>query len=128
MILLCKIFGIWCSVLSGMATVTDGDTLRIDGKAIRLQGIDAPEMTERYGGDSRVALLRFTLAQTVKCADTGERSYNRIVAVCRVNGVDLAELMVKSGHALDCAKFSKGRYRQFEPKDIRLQLFQKPYC
>jgi endonuclease YncB( thermonuclease family) len=39
--------------LEGRAEIVDGDTLRIDGRTVRLQGIDAPETrqtcTDRSG-------------------------------------------------------------------------------
>ena len=34
-------------VISGVAKVTDGDTIRIANERIRLHGIDAPEMRQK---------------------------------------------------------------------------------
>ena len=34
-------------VISGIAKVTDGDTIKIDNKKIRLMGIDAPEKKQK---------------------------------------------------------------------------------
>ena len=40
--------------ISGVASVTDGDTLRIGSERIRLHGIDAPESAQscRAGGET----------------------------------------------------------------------------
>ena len=124
----CSILGIWCAVLSGPAIVSDGDTIRVQNQAIRLQGIDAEELKEPNGPGARQALIRYTVGKIVECSDTGERSYNRIVGVCKINGQDLGAIMVKTGYALDCERYSKGRYRSLEPADIRKRLTQKPYC
>ena len=34
-------------IISGIAKVTDGDSIRIDGKKIRFYGIDAPEKNQQ---------------------------------------------------------------------------------
>ena len=36
------------AAISGAASATDGDTLRIGSERIRLHGIDAPESTQSY--------------------------------------------------------------------------------
>jgi endonuclease YncB( thermonuclease family) len=47
---------------------------------------------------------------TCTCVDIDERSYNRVVAVCSVAGVDIADWLTRNGHALDWPKYSKGAY------------------
>jgi endonuclease YncB( thermonuclease family) len=46
----------------------------------------------------------------VTCVDIDERSYDRVVAVCSVGGVDIADWLARNGHALDWPRYSKGAY------------------
>ena len=39
-------------VISGLAKVTDGDTIRIKNERIRLHGIDAPELRQKCGTET----------------------------------------------------------------------------
>ena len=128
----CAIFGLYCALV-GPAKVIDGDTIIVQGKHIRLAGIDAEEMYEGNGLIARAGLASMVAGQDVRCEDTGERSYNRTVAVCWAGGhrdVDLSlnARMVREGYALDCARYSNGKYRGLEPDGARYRLKQKPYC
>lgn len=108
------------SDLTGRATVIDADTIEIHGHRIRLNGIDAPESDQlcagadgksyRCGQKASLALADYLAARTVDCIDTDERTYKRIVAVCSVAGVDLADWLVRSGWALDWPRYSGGSY------------------
>lgn len=91
--------------LTGPVHVVDGDTIRMDGKPLRLSGIDAPELAQLCGGAScgvaaRAALQRLTYAKTVTCVEETRDRYKRIVARCVVDGVDIAAAMTRAGHAL----------------------------
>jgi endonuclease YncB( thermonuclease family) len=127
--MICSILGV-CAVLAGTPSVHDGDTLTINGQAVRLFGIDAEELDEPNGPRARSALRALVRGTPhVRCQLTGEKSYNRMVGICHTaEGVNLNEAMVRGGYALDCARYSDGIYRQFEPMAIRLTLIQKPYC
>ena len=92
-------------MLTGPARVVDGDTIRVDGRAVRLSGIDAPELAQLCGGAScgvaaRAALRRLTFSKTITCVEETRDRYKRIVARCVADGVDLAAAMTRSGHAL----------------------------
>lgn len=125
----CALFGIWCSI-SGPASAVDGDTLDISGTRIRLWGIDAPERNETGGQDAKRWLSYLVYNTTVNCVPTGIRSHGRTVAQCSVSqfSADLGESMVRAGFALDCFRYSHGRYRDLEPPAARQHLTQKPYC
>jgi endonuclease YncB( thermonuclease family) len=53
-------------------------------------------------------------ANTSRCELNGERTHDRCVAVCFLEGSDLAAEMVRAGLARDCPRFSGGRYRGAE--------------
>ena len=99
--------------ISGVATVTDGDTLKIGPERIRLHGIDAPESAERCraGGRTWVCgaaatrVLRSRIAgRPVECAERDR--YGRIDAVCRVDGADVNAWMVAQGWTVAYRKYS----------------------
>ena len=103
----------------------DGDSIMIGNAAIRLAGIDAPELDQPYGQKAKWALLALTKGQVIRAELDGSVSYDRTVARCYLpDGRDLALEMVKMGMALDWGKFSGGEYRAFEPEGIRKKLWR----
>jgi endonuclease YncB( thermonuclease family) len=95
-------------VLSGSATVSDGDTIIVSKVRIRLSGIDAPENGQRCnasGGGTWDCAQRATdelkgmiEGKDVRCehVDTDTKS-NRPVARCRVGDVDVQRELVRRG-------------------------------
>ena len=106
--------------LVGQASIIDGDTLEIHGTRIRLWGIDAPESSQlcrgadsnqyRCGAQAANDLDAFIARRPVDCSPVSLDQYGRTVAVCSIDGVDLAEWLVRNGLALDWPKYSKGKY------------------
>jgi len=94
--------------------ITDGDTFRIGATRIRLDGIDAPEMSTGDGEPARRHLAGLIGGRSVRCIDEGERSYERVVAVCYLDDQDLGAAMVRDGWARDWARYSGGRYAALE--------------
>jgi endonuclease YncB( thermonuclease family) len=117
-----------CTTLSGQAIVVDGDTIIVENKYIRIAGIDAEEMTDKNGAYAKRGLLTIIGPNPVTCKVNGDRSHNRYVASCTVNGIDLATEAVRYGYALDCARYSGSKHRFYEPEGIRKTLRQAPYC
>ena len=105
---------------TGQASIIDGDTLEIHGTRIRLSGIDAPESSQLCRGDDSVQyrcgakaandLDSLLNKRPIDCAPVSLDQYRRTVAVCSVDGVDLAEWLVRNGLALDWPQYSKGKY------------------
>jgi len=96
---------------SGVPYVIDGDTLAFGRVHVRLWGIDAPEMDTWQGRRARAFLIRQLAGRQVTYVPTGERSYNRIVARCYVEGEDIAWWLINSGNAVDWPRHSGGYYR-----------------
>ena len=131
----CSILGL-CSALSaapvpttiaGAVYVHDGDTLYVNHQAVRLFGVDAEELSEPTGIRAREALRDIVSGKSVTCVPEGA-SHHRSVSRCYIGDVEINNAIVKSGWALDCAKYSGGAYRKSEPPGARLRLIQKPYC
>jgi endonuclease YncB( thermonuclease family) len=106
--------------LSGQASIIDSDTLEIHGTRIRLWGIDAPESNQlcrgedslqyRCGAKAANELDSFIARRPVDCSPMNLDQSGRTVAVCSIDGVDLAEWLVRNGLALDWPTYSKGKY------------------
>jgi endonuclease YncB( thermonuclease family) len=101
----------------GLATVTDGDGLKVAGETIRLFGIDAPE-TAQYctrkdgsrwhcGQYSTVALDKLVKGKQVTCEIRTLDSYARWVSVCKVGDTDLSKYQVEQGWAVAYRRYSK---------------------
>lgn len=106
--------------LIGQASVVDGDTLDIHDDRIRLWGVDAPESTQlcrgrdrrpyRCGQQAALALYNFTKAKTVRCTPLDGDRYGRIVARCMVGRIDLGQMLVSRGLAVEEPQYSHGAY------------------
>jgi len=101
---------------NGLAgNVHDGDTFTLHAEGgnvyhIRLWGVDAPELAQPYGDQSRWFLEHFLAGQQLALTCSG-KSHKR--EVCRVemsHGIDVGFLMVLSGMAYDSSKYSYGIY------------------
>ncbi len=93
-------------------TVTDGDTLRMDGKTYRLWGIDAPESRQvcpdgwPAGRMATTRLQELVTGKYVVCERTGSDQYGRTIAICTVRGEDLGATLVREGMAWAFRRYS----------------------
>jgi endonuclease YncB( thermonuclease family) len=96
--------------ITGRASVIDGDTLEIRGTRIRFHAADAPESAQscqgadgkpyRCGQQAALALSDKIGSSNVTCQQKDIDRYQRIVAQCSANGVDLNGWLVEQGYAL----------------------------
>lgn len=104
------------ATITGIASVADGDGIRFGDVEIRLNGIAAPEDHSRKsdpgGPEARERLRELAYGKTVRCELNGDVTPGRPrpVGVCFVGDVDLGRVMVREGLALDCLRYSRGRY------------------
>lgn len=117
-------------VVTGKVTkVRDADTIVVGGIAIRLSGVDAPENGTQAGNAATAAMKRYVRGMTVTCELNGQRTHDRWVGVCFTNeGHDIGAVMIANGFALDCRRYSGGKYRSLEPAGARSKLRQARYC
>ena len=126
--------------VTGPAEVVDGDTIRMTGTRIRLFGIDAPESNQtcnrvdgtwNCGAEATDVLNRMVGRQMVECVGRDTDDYDRLVATCSVNGLDVARAMVDAGMATALANYSDA-YVEAEARAKKFKLgiwgseFQSP--
>lgn len=102
--------------LAGLATVVDGDGLRLAGQTIRIHGIDAPEQSQSCaaadgsqwscGQAATWRMSKLVAGSNVKCSQTDSDHYDRIVAVCEVEDMDLGQVLVTEGLARAFRRYS----------------------
>jgi len=96
---------------AGYARVIDGDSLHIGEREIRLFGIDAPEFSQTCqrndhdqsfacGREALAHLQRLIAGKDVYCNGWERDKYNRLLAICSVENLNLNEAMVLSGWAV----------------------------
>ena len=100
----------------GKARIIDGDTIHIKSNKIRLHGIDAPEAKQTCkidnqdwycGKQSTKELKNLINNQKVECNVNDVDRYNRYVAICFVNEININQWMVKNGWAIAYRYYSK---------------------
>ena len=105
------------SRISGTVEVSDGDSWRIDGRRLRLHGIDAPETAQtctRPSGQvwacgqwSTGTARRLFQGRAADCEIRDTDRYGRSVVRCRVGGVDAGAALVTSGAAFAYRRYSQ---------------------
>lgn len=119
-LILCLLFSpllVSAQTITGIASVTDGDSLEIRGTRIRLYGIEAPESRQlctratgqdwRCGQQAALALSDQIGRRSVSCVTRDIDRYGRTIAVCSQDGVDLNAWMVQEGWAVAYRRYSR---------------------
>ena len=84
------------SILSGTVThIRDGDTIEVDGIAIRLAALNCPENKTQKGQYATRVAKQFE-GSKMTCELTGAKTYDRLVGYCSVNGVDFGRFMMQN--------------------------------
>ncbi len=89
--------------------VVDGETLRLSGQVVRLDGVAAPHRGDACrvatdcAGAAVVRLADLVRDQRVACTVRGQDGAGRAVARCQAGGTDMSRAVVASGWALAAA-------------------------
>ena len=130
-------------IISGSATVIDADTIKINDNKIRLFGIDAPEKKQlceknfltisflsfkkKYpcGEISTKKLKKLINKNIIKCHIKGKDRYQRKLAICFRNKLNINSWLVRNGYAVSYQKYSK-KYlsEEIEAKNDKKGIWQ----
>ena len=112
----------------GIPRIVDGDTVYIKEYKIRLEGIDAPEMRQTCKKEKLKisSFIGFTIYRDyncgevskenleskvgrskIKCISSSKDRYERYLAKCFKDKINLNRWMVRSGHAVAYRRYSK---------------------
>ena len=84
------------AILNGTVThVRDGDTIEVDGIAIRLSALDCPENGTQKGNQATKIAKQFQGSQA-QCELTVAKTYDRLVGYCSVGGKDFGLFMMEN--------------------------------
>ena len=84
------------TILSGTVThVRDGDTIEVNGTAVRLSALDCPENDTRQGQAATKLAKQFLGAQAI-CELTGAKTHDRVVGYCSIGGNDFGSYMMQN--------------------------------
>ena len=82
------------AILEGRVThVRDGDTIEVNGIAIRLSALDCPERGTSEGESANEVAQNFLWAEAT-CELTGAKTYDRLVGYCSIENQDFGLFMM----------------------------------
>ena len=132
--------------INGTPKIIDGDTIHINNKKIRLEGIDAPEIKQQCkkpflkisaiisyqfnknyscGIMARIKLVEKINNSKVKCIVTSKDRYKRFIATCYKDNINLNKWMVRNGYAVAYKRYSKEYVRDEEyAKENKLGVWE----
>tara|TARA_Y100001970_G_C14169237_1_gene823155 strand:- start:1064 stop:1567 length:504 start_codon:yes stop_codon:yes gene_type:complete len=130
----------------GTPKIIDGDTVHINNKKIRLEGIDAPELKQQCkkpvlqisvmisfqfnknyscGVKSKVKLINKISDSKIKCISLSKDRYKRYLATCYKDKINLNKWMVRNGYAVAYKRYSKDYVRDEEyAKENKIGLWK----
>ena len=99
--------------ISGAAKVITGDTIELSGRRLKLAGIDAPDVLQgcrtgqrefyKCGEESWKFLNGLIQKRSVSCSPLDGNHDGQKIARCHIDGKDLADEIVRNGHAVAAA-------------------------
>ena len=125
----------------GTAKVIDGDTIHIQKNKIRLHGIDSPEQKQKCtinkkkwncGKKATEFLKNLIKNKLVKCKIKDIDKYNRFIAICFVEEININKTIVRSGWGIAYRYYSKDYVNEeLIAKENKLGIwkgqFEEPY-
>lgn len=115
---LARLPGLGTELVEGRATAVSGDVLSVNGRLIRLGGIEAPDRDQkcqrpgnprwRCGQAAETALARLVRRDVVRCELRGADEVGRRIGTCTVNGQDVSGALVREGHVFSAGGLFAG--------------------
>jgi endonuclease YncB( thermonuclease family) len=102
-------------MFAGTAEIKDGDSLVVEGRQVRLFGIDAPELAQtcqtdgkdwQCGEEAKLNLKALAEGKRVECSSNAVDIHGRHLSVCSIGGSSLNATMVEYGWAVAYRDYS----------------------
>lgn len=90
--------------------------------------MSAPELKEPLGKQSKQFMRGLVEGKTVRCELNGKKTYDRFVGTCYLGDRNIGAAVIEAGLALDCPRFSGGRYKAVETEAARSRIKLPGYC
>ena len=112
-----------------VTAIHDGDTLSAGSTRIRLNGVDAPELSQPLGSEARDHLAATAPIGTLPACRPVAVSYDRIVADCWHGDANLGREMVRAGLAIGDPRYGQPyAAEQSRAREAGLGLWAAPVC
>ena len=119
---------LYSTEIYGVPKIIEGDTVNINNKKIRLEGIDAPEIKQQCkkpflkisaiigfefnknyscGVIAKKKLIDKINYSKIKCITSSKDRYKRFLATCFKDKINLNKWMVRNGNAVAYKRYSK---------------------
>jgi endonuclease YncB( thermonuclease family) len=102
--------------ITGKAKVIDGMTMEVEGRRVRLYGVDAPDLEQTCqwpdrtipcGKLAKLALMDLTTGGAVACRPRAKDADGSLIAICFSGGFDIGKNMVHTGWAMTDRRVSR---------------------
>ena len=105
--------------------VVDGDTVHLlndnqEKLKVRLHHIDAPELDQSYGKESKFTLEQLILNKKVTVISDKKDKYKRLLGVISLDEMDINLEMIKAGAAWHFKKYAK-----FDQTEYQYQIYDE---
>jgi len=111
--------------------VIDGDTFVIEGgERVRMIGINAPELKDPFGVDSKnhlKKLIENKYVNLIKGDDTADKDYfKRLLRHVYLDGADISLVMIDDGYALAYLKYPFSKSEKYKVKELERLIKEDP--
>lgn len=80
------------------------------------------------GKKAKLFMRNLVLNKKITCRLNGKKTYDRFVGTCLLRGKDIGATIIAKGLALDCPRYSSGRYKGYETAFGRANIPLPKYC
>jgi len=85
-------------------------------------------MNEPLGPQSKAFMTNLVMGKWLHRKLNGDKTHDRFVGTCYLDGKDIGATVIANGLALDCPRYSCGRYAEIEVDRAAEKIKLPGYC